>query len=59
LPGADASSLPQDLNTVNTFRYLFDLYFGMHMGMLKSASYAEGDYLYQPVEIEVTGDSAP
>ena len=56
LPGADTSSLPQDHNTVNTFRYLFDLYFGTHIGMLKNTSYAEGDYLYQPIEIHVLGD---
>jgi hypothetical protein len=59
LPGKDASGLPQDLNTVNTFRYVFDLYFGTHLGMLESHSYAEGDKLFQFDEIELRGDPAP
>jgi hypothetical protein len=58
LPGKDASGLPQDLNTVNTFRYVFDLYFGTHLGMLESHSYSEGDRLFQFDEIKLRGDAA-
>ncbi len=56
VPGRDVSGLPQNLNTVNTFRYLFDLYFGTNFGMLKNASYGEGDFQFQPVELHVIGD---
>jgi hypothetical protein len=59
LPGKDVSNLPQNLNNANTFRYLFDLYFGTQLGMLKNASYGEGDYPYQPIELHVKGDSTP
>lgn len=59
IPGKDVSGLPQNLNSVNTFRYLFDLWFGTHLGMLENASYANGDFLFQPVELHVIGDSNP
>lgn len=59
LPGKDVSGLPQNLNNVNTFRYLFDLCFGTHLGMLENASYGEGDFLFQPVELQVMGDPHP
>ncbi|MGH2621164.1 MAG: hypothetical protein ACRDHG_11435, partial [Anaerolineales bacterium] len=59
LPDQDVSHLPQNLNNVNTFRYLLDLYFGTQLGMLKNASYAEGAYPYQPVELHVIGDPTP
>ena len=59
IPGKDVSGLPQNLNNVNTFRYLFDLCFGTHLGMLANASHAEGDYLFQPQEIHVIGDTDP
>ncbi len=59
LPGKDVSGLPQNLNNVNTFRYLFDLCFGTHLGMLENASYGEGDSPFQPLELHVIGDPTP
>jgi hypothetical protein len=59
LPGKDVSTLPQDLNIVNSFRYLFDQYFGTRFGMLENHSYAEGDHAYQWNEIQVRGDPTP
>ena len=59
IPGKDVSGLPQNLNIVNTFRYLFDLRFGTHFGMLENASYRDGDFLFQPVELHVIGDPDP
>jgi len=56
IPGKDVSDLPQNLNTVNTFRYLFDLCFGTHLGMLENASYGEGEFLFQRLELHVIGD---
>lgn len=56
IPSKDVSGLPQNLNSVNTFRYLFDLCFGTHFGMLENASYRDGDFLFQPVKLHVIGD---
>lgn len=56
IPEKDTSGLPQNLNSVNTFRYLFDLCFGTHFGMLENASYRDGDFLFQPVKLQVIGD---
>jgi hypothetical protein len=47
LPGQSKTRLPQDLNIVNSFRFLFARYFGAHLGMLKSVSYPEGDFPYR------------
>jgi len=47
LPGAPKARLPQKLNTVNSFRFLFNRYFGTHYALLKSASYPELDLPYQ------------
>src|SRR5256714_4593603 len=47
LPGGRPARLPQKLNTVNSFRFLFDRYFGTHYAPLKSASYPELDLPYQ------------
>jgi len=56
IPGKDVSGLPQNLNNVNTFRYLFDLYFNTHLDMLENASYGEGDFPFQSVKLHVIGD---
>lgn len=56
IPGKVMSGLPQNLNSVNTFRYLFDLCFGTHFGMLENASYRDGDFLFQPVKLHLIGD---
>jgi hypothetical protein len=47
LPGAAKNRVPRDLNTVNSFRFLFNQYFGTHYPLLKSASYPELDLPYQ------------
>ena len=47
LPGAARNRLPRDLNTVNSFRFLFNEYFGTQYPLLKSASYPELDLPYQ------------
>jgi hypothetical protein len=47
LPGRAKTRLPQKLNTVNSFRFLFNQYFGTRYPLLKSASYPELDLPYQ------------
>ena len=47
LPGSAKSRLPQNLNTVNSFRFLFNEYFGTHYPLLKSVSHPELDLPYQ------------
>ncbi len=47
LPGTAKARLPQNLNTVNSFRFLFNEYFGTHYPLLKNVSYPELDLPYQ------------
>ena len=47
LPGRSKARLPRDLNTVNSFRLLFNRYFGTHYRLLRSVSYPELDQPYQ------------
>jgi hypothetical protein len=47
LPGRPKARLPQQLNSVNSFRFLFNRYFGTHYALLPSASYPELDLPYQ------------
>ncbi len=47
LPGKAKSRLPQKLNTVNSFRFIFNEYFRTHYPLLKSVSYPELDHAYQ------------
>jgi hypothetical protein len=47
LPGRSTARRPQKLNSVNSFRFLFNEYFGTHYPLLASASYPELDQPYQ------------
>jgi hypothetical protein len=58
LPGVEGLSLPDDASPVNTFRLVFDLYFGSDLGPLEHRSY----YTFQsrPFQyIDVTDSSHP
>ncbi len=54
LPGPQSGRPPSNLNTVNTFRFLFDQYFGSHFPLLSNASYPEGDlpYDFKPMRVK-------
>lgn len=39
LPGIDSSDLPKDITPVNTFRYIFNKYFGTEYSMLEDKHY--------------------
>lgn len=51
LPGKDKARLPQDLNVVNSFRFVFNEYFDTHFNMFPSVSYPEGDHAYEFVKM--------
>jgi hypothetical protein len=53
LPGKGKSRPPRNLNTVNSFRFLFNEYFGTHYPLLKSVSYPELDLPYQFEQMRV------
>lgn len=53
MPGLKRPRVPQDLNTVNSLRFLFDRYFGAGFKMLPSRSSPELDYPYQFEPIRV------
>ena len=53
LSGKRKTRLPQKLNIVNSFRFLFNEYFGTHYPLLKSASHPELDLPYQFEEMRV------
>jgi hypothetical protein len=53
LSGRAKTRVPRKLNTVNTFRLLFNEYFGTRYPLLKSASYPELDLPYQFVKMRV------
>jgi hypothetical protein len=53
LPGKPNVRVPQDLNTVNTFRFLFNHYYGTHFPMLKGKSHAELDLPFDFEQISV------
>lgn len=40
LPGVDPETIPDDLSPVNTFRFIFNEYFGTDYAMLENRSYA-------------------
>lgn len=53
LPRGGASGLYPTMTPVNTFRYIFDTYFGADYGLLEDASYfsaRESVYKFEPVE---------
>jgi hypothetical protein len=53
MPGLGRVKVPQDLNTVNSLRFLFNQYFGTHYKLLKNFSYPELDlpYEFQPMHV--------
>jgi hypothetical protein len=56
LPGQDAGrlaqSVPQDLTPVNTFRVVFNLYFGADLPMLPNHQYvAARQYVYDTIDV--------
>lgn len=52
LPGQDKKTLPQDITTVNTFRFIFDRIFGAKYGLLENRSYIyNGQHPFRFVEI--------
>lgn len=52
LPGRDKKALPQDITAVNTFRFIFDRYFGTKYGLLENRSYTyNGQYPFRFVKI--------
>jgi hypothetical protein len=53
LPGVAKRRVPQDINTVNSLRLVFNEYFGTHYELLRSASYPELDFPYQFEEMRV------
>jgi hypothetical protein len=53
LPGRAKARVPQNLNTVNSFRFLFNQYFGTRYPLLRSASYPELDLPYEFEEMRV------
>jgi len=46
LPDLDSDVVPSDITPVNTFRLIFDQYFGTELGMLDN-QYAFSNYVYQ------------
>lgn len=64
LPGVNAQLLYPSITPVNTFRLVFDQYFGGQFGLLEDKSYFsvyESPYQFKeiPIECELTGSSAP
>jgi hypothetical protein len=53
LPGTRKGRLPQKLNSVNSFRFVLNEYFGTRYPLLKSMSYPELDLPYQFEQIHV------
>jgi hypothetical protein len=47
LPDGGEQQLYPTITPVNTFRVIFDRYFGAHLGLLPDKSYELGDNLYQ------------
>lgn len=62
LPGQDAATLaqavPQDLTPVNTFRVVFNLYFGADLPMLPNRQYvAARQYVYDTIDVTGRADT--
>lgn len=59
LPGVDTATLGDDISPVNTFRIIFDRYFGTDLGLLPNRSFRAGssDYDFQDVTLPDAGDS--
>ncbi len=54
LPGDAADALYPTISPVNSFRLIFDHYFGTDLGLLEDASYLVKD-IEQPVEEQLEG----
>jgi hypothetical protein len=54
LPGVDSSVLYPTITPVNSFRLVFDLYFGTSLGLLPDVSYAYVDYSHPYQFLDVT-----
>ena len=54
LPGVDSSALYPTITPVNSFRLVFDLYFGTSLGLLPDVSYAYVDYSHPYQFLDVT-----
>jgi hypothetical protein len=54
LPGVDSSVLYPTITPVNSFRLVFDLYFGTGLGLLPDKSYAYVDYSHPYQFLDVT-----
>lgn len=54
LPGVDSSVLYPSISPVNSFRLVFDLYFGTNLGLLPDVSYIHVDYYHPYVFLDVT-----
>ena len=54
LPGVDSSALYPTITPVNSFRLVFDLYFGTELGLLPDKSYAYVDYSHPYQFLDVT-----
>jgi hypothetical protein len=64
LPGVNAQLLYPSITPVNTFRLVFDQYFGGQFGLLEDKSYYsvyESPYQFKEIanECELTGSRAP
>jgi hypothetical protein len=57
LPGADPSALYANISPVNTFRVIFNQYFGGHYPMLADVSYFSS-YL-SPYKYQIMPDTQP
>jgi hypothetical protein len=53
LPGRPKARVPKVFNTVNSWRLLFNRYFGTHYPLLRSVSYPELDnpYQFEPMQV--------
>lgn len=54
LPGVDSGFLYPSISPVNSFRVVFDLYFGTELGLLPDVSYAYVDYSHPYRFLDVT-----
>ena len=54
LPGVESSSLYPSITPVNSFRLVFDLYFGTNLGLLPDRSYACVDYSHPYALLDIT-----
>jgi hypothetical protein len=56
LPGVDSSPLNLSITPVNSFRLVFDLYFGTNLGLLPDRCYAYVDYSHPYEFLDITDE---